>query len=469
MCHMYKSGDDTQLIGMRTRSVSPDSATFCTACACVDDTMRKMQTLGVKTYNGNPKRDPRLNPFSTLKSDDEDDDEDVRKREDDERGADDDIVDYEEKHGKFEEVVRRRKTETSHIGAHRIYSKEECAIFSEMYNLWFKCYTGKDLDFVISPASQPFVSAFEACMVRDYLLATLFDERPTWVDPFGGSGSDSAAALFNLYPKAVYMTEYTHGSKPGDKVEDFGDMKRNIDKMCMLFDELNPAKNPAAPKVHMFNKESEHFLRDLPLDIIIDILYIDPNWYMGGPLGETERSPQQMMTYLNYHVIKPLKERGTLPKCIVFKTRWLTDVLIHFVKLLTDDYHPMYSIEATPYRTKIDEKKFEEEGEVRGRFHWAVIVHNELKTVHWKKSDVYTKLFTDREDVYIDEEDLIRPRRPAYAGFMPFPKQSSRTSGGGLIHVHPPQREKGVYAKKTGRMSRFKAATRKVVRGQGRT
>lgn len=438
------------------RNESPDSREFHESCARIEKVSQRLEAmgvhdyspfLGVKTFNGNTKADPRRNGFGDLESDEER----QSGSDEDKTGADDGD------HGGFTEVVRKRRSETSHIGQHRLYTVEDCKVFSELYNLYFKCITGKDLDFIITPASQPFVSTFEACFELHHLLATLFNKRPTWVDPFGGSGGDACAALFCLYPWEVYIGEYMYTTDAEEQTAQFVDMKHNIGNMQQLFDSLNP-ENPDAPKVHMMNSPSDEFLRTLSsMGVSIDILYLDPNWYKGGPGQETERSPKEMMTYLNFHVIKPLKESGKMPKCIVFKTRWLSQVLWPFMKLLTPDYHPMYSIEATPFRTKIDEKKFQDEGEVRGRFHWVVIVHNELRTVHWHKSDVYTSLFTNREDVYIEKKDLMEPQIPAYAGIIPYPKRSERTSGPGLVHIHPPARSASSRPSRRITVSKFKS------------
>lgn len=411
----------------------------------------------VQPLSGKRGKDPTQNSFRALDSD-EDEDE-TQEQEDEEKVQEQEASDEDEDHGGFTEVVRKRKGASNTIGPHRIYSEEECREFSEMYNLWFKALTGKDLGFIITPSSQPYVSSFEACMLRDHVLSTLFDSRPNWIDPFGGSGGDTCAALFNLHPEKVFICEYMYTEDTGVKTREFQAMEHNINNMCREFDVLNDARNPSAPQVFMVNKKCEDFLRELDPEILIDILYLDPNWFKGGPLQETERSPKEMVTYLNYHVIKPLSGRKNQPKCIVFKTRWLSQVLWPFMKILTPDYHPLYSIEATPFRQKIDEKKFKEEGEVRGRFHWVVIVHNELKTLHWAKSEVYKDLFINRKDVFIEEADLIQPRIPAYAGIVPLPKKSKRTSGEGLIHLRPPKRQptqKGRGGHTRSTMSRFK-------------
>jgi len=451
----------------KTRDLSPESIRFRKTCARIDSTMQQLQDMGidgeteglgmVKTFNGNPKPDPSRNRFAGIHSEGEDDDDEqeqpTRDEVNDSGSGEDD-----EDHGEFTEVVRKRRSENSTIGKHRVYTEDECKYFSFLYNLWFKCYTGKDLNFIITPESQPFISAFEACLELFHVLSSRFHQRPNWVDPFGGSGGDTCAALFSLYPKAVYVGEYVHTPDSDTQTKQFSVMEHNIGNMRKLFPLLDPEKNPNAPEVHMANETSETFLRKLPLDVPIDILYLDPNWYKGGPLQETERSPKEMMTYLNYHVIKPIKERGVWPKCIVFKTRWLSQVLWPFMKLLTPDYHPYYSIEATPFRTKIDEKKFQEEGEVRGRFHWVVIIHDSLRTIHWKRSEVYTSLFLKNEDVFIEEADLIEPRVPAYADNVLFPKKSIRKSGPGLLHIRPPPRpwKTGTRPKRVS-MSKFKS------------
>lgn len=435
-------------------------STYNETCARINETLLRMERLGVKTFNGNSNPNPDRNKFAALDSDEEEKEE----KESEMETRIEEGETEEDESGEFTTVVRKRKQDTNTIGPHRVYTEEECKVFSSLYNSWFECLTGENIGFIITPSSQPYVSAFESCMLRDHILATLFDSRPNWVDPMGGSGGDTAAALFNLYPKTALICEYAYTADAEVKSREYEALQNNIENMRRTFDVLNPEKNPDAPIVHMYNKKCEDFLRELDPNFHIDILYLDPNWYKGGALQETERSPSEMVSYLKYHVLRPLEGRKHPPKCIVFKTRWLSQVLWPFMKILTPDYHPMYSIEVTPFRKHVDEKAFQEEGEVRGRFHWAVIVHNELKTIHYEKSEVYRDIFLERRDVFIEKKDVISPIIPTYAGLVPLPKKSKRTSGEGLIHIRPPKRVKRPSTdpvRKGSSMSRFKTRDRR--------
>jgi hypothetical protein len=424
-----------------------DDAKFSSICSQIDEVITKMGFLGT---HSTPRRKPTLDPdehsFNTTLTPDKNRYEAIQSSEEDEDDG-------------FTTVTRKRATETSKIGTHRIYTEEECKEFSKLYNDWFQCYTGKFPGFIITPESQPYISSFEACLELHHALITLFDERPSWVDPFGGSGLDTCAAMFGMNLRSVHVSEFYHTHDKEEAVTQYVTMEENIHRLLQDFPQLDSTKNTSATKVFMYNKKSEDFLRHLPINLKIDILYLDPNWYKGGPQNETERSPAEMVNYLRYHVIKPLKETNRLPKCIVLKTRWLSEVLWPFIKVLTPDYHPRYSIEATPFRTRIDENSFLNEGEVRGRFHWAVIIHDELKTIHWHKSQVYKDIFIHRKDVYIDEADLIGPGIPLYSGRTRYPQPSSKTEPGpGVIHVRPPPRVKktGDFKKKVKELSKYK-------------
>jgi hypothetical protein len=315
------------------------------------------------------------------------------------------------------------------------YNDAQCHYFSLLYNAYFKALTGKDLDFVITPSSQPFVSAFEACIERDQLLSTLFNERPVIVDPMGGSGSDTCAMLFNLYPKTIITCEWIYSMSIKLRQTEYSILERNINNMISLFHEL---RGEDAPVVRCENMDCKDFLESLAVGFLIDILYLDPNWATEG--SKVERTPKQMIEYLREKVIEPLNGKKISPKCIVYKTRWGHETLWDFMKELTPDYHVMYSVEATPFRDRVDEVKFRETGEVHGRFHWVVIVRNELKTVHWQRSQMYMDVFRNGKNVVVAKADLIRPHIPLYANNILRHKKRIHSDDEETITVVAPRR-----------------------------
>ncbi len=348
-----------------------------------------------------------------------------------------------ENEGYWTRVAKKRaRNERSKIAPHRLYTQEECDVFAKLVSAWFMYYTGKQWDFVITPESQPYISPFDACLDRERVVSTLFNYRPNWIECFGGSGLDTAAAMFGCYPKHVYISEWFNGDAKEEQKQ-FRIMKENLTKFCNLFDEFDQ-NNPESPQLHMYNLPSTDFLAQIPAKISIDILYLDPNWFIGGPNNERQRSPEELMTHIQYHAIRPLTKMGRYPQCVILKTRWPAELVWKFAKkYVGEDYYPKYSIEATPYRTHVDEQAAYEEGEVQGRFYWAIIVHGDLETLHWRKSEAYKKIFITRESFYVEKKYLVSPQIPAYSDSVKRPPVSTRTSGDDLIHIVPPARHGG--------------------------
>lgn len=409
----------------------------------IDTAMKNLQSihLGPKTPN----------PYAMLTPNDDEDASEIDDESDSEANSthkepnEDEREEDDAEGGEWEQVVRKPKGLP--VLKHA-YSQKQCRMFSAMYNAYFKVLTGKDLNFVITPSSQPFVSAFEACIERDQLLATLFNERPVIVDPMGGSGSDTISMLFNLYPKLIITCEWVYIDDKEDTTgrdAEYNTLKRNIENMRRLFPEFQDAD---APEIRNENMDCKIFLEGLDLHFNIDILYLDPNWANGW--SKSERTPTEMISYLKESVFDPLNKRKIEPKCIIFKTRWGHENLRALMKELSPNYHPMYSIEATPFREKVDEVKFEETGEVHGRFHWVVIVHNELKTIHWKRSQVYMDLLRNGKDVTVAKADFIRPHIPLYSNNIRIPRKRERSDNAETITVIAPKHSQ-TRATKNGR------------------
>lgn len=387
-------------------------------CHRIEQEMSFLKGLGAKT-----KPPSSHNRFASMQQESDKEEESEGSSYEKEEAKDD--PDESQDHSDFQTVApKRRKAETKRISLWRSYTEEECQVFSDMYNAYFEALTGEKLGFVISPASQPYVSVFEACMERDFLLSTLFNKRPVIVDPMGGCGSDSCAMMFNLYPESLWVCEYIDTMNERRQASEYSLLTNNMTNMISRFPELDPQITPGAPVLHMRNMDCREFLSGLPQNFHVDILYLDPNWIKGGPEDESERTPEEMVDYIKEFVIDPMTARGIYPKCIVYKTRYLAEVLWPVMQILSPDYHPMYSIEAQPFRSKVDEQQFQQKGAVKGRFHWVVIVHNELRTEHWHKSQVYKDLLMNGKDVLILKKDRIGPNHPMYTARYRKPVES---------------------------------------------
>ena len=319
----------------------------------------------------------------------------------------------------------------------RMYSERMCRFFSDCFNAYFKIMTGKDLHFVITPASQPFVSAFESCIARDHLLSTLFCERPVYCDPMCGSGSDACSALFNLFPDKVMLCEFVQDHY-GEVIRNgYTIMEQNVNNMRLLFEELHGA---GAPAVTYKNMNCIDFILAMEEHAKIDIMNLDPNWSEYG--AKYERTPEEMAEHLKVHIFDPLKARKITPKCFVFKTRWGADTLLPYIRSINKGYYAMYSVEATPFRDRVKVKTFSKTKEARGVFHWVIFVHNELENMAWSRSQVYTDVFIEGKDVKVLRSDEMVPLKPVYASNPRFPKKREIEPGDDFFVVHVPKLRK---------------------------
>lgn len=411
---------------------------FRAACASLENALASLgSTLSVKTRG----HDASKNRFDGLEDEGSDD---SNSDEAEEPGAQNDGVnehgtdDDDDDDGEWTEVVGDGRSKIKAVDW--VPSKAMCDYFSSVYNKYFKVYTGKELGFIITPQSQPYVSTLEACLRRDRLLATLFDERPVVVDPFGGSGSDICMMLFNLYPKEIYCSDAVFGQDVRVRQKEGGIMQHNYENMMMLFEELKHGVHGMKPPViHTpVMQESIQFIRSLPENLHVDILNLDPCWSRPGQ--KYEMDPTQMASYLKANVFTPLKERNITPKCILLKTRWAADHLENIMGVLPGQYFADYSVEATPFKDFISEIVHKNDRrEAKGRFHWTILVHHQLKNIVWHQSEAYKRLVKQHKSVTVLLSSLVRPNIPLYANRIPFPVMVQHETTAATVTVEPPK------------------------------
>lgn len=315
-------------------------------------------------------------------------------------------------------------------------TEEQCKGFSAVYNQYFESVYGKNIDFIITPLSQPYVSVLEACMERDRVLRPLFDERPVVFDPMGGCGGDAVAMLTGLYPRKYILCD--HFNVADDLQErEWNTLNHNLRNLRNAFEELRPppeGETNDAPVVVTTMMDCKEYIMQMPMGTRVDLLNLDPNWSISAK-SKYELTPEGLIHYINSKVIAPLNEREIKPKCIVFKTRWASTILEPFMRLLTKDYHCTYSVEATPFREHVDEVRNRLAGEVEGRFHWMIIVHNALKEVVWRKSKLYMDVVRRKRSVIVKKKDLLRPKIPLYADRVILPAEQTHETEGETILV----------------------------------
>jgi hypothetical protein len=323
--------------------------------------------------------------------------------------------------------------------AKRKRTPEECRFFSDKFNAYFQMRTGKKWEFVITPESAWYVSAFEANIKLCKVLMTLFDERPTIVDAFGGSGGDLAGFMFNLYPKEVFVSDSMFVHDPVVLSREGGIMEHNLRNMINMFHELNAVgpTGEAAPVFHAPRKlNSVDFMRSLPRGLNLHILYLDPIWSMPGETKEMD--VDQLVGFLKQNVFDPMVSMEITPRCIVLKTRWRAKHLRKLLNVLGEDYYADYSVQAEPFRESQDPRG--ELLEKKGTFHWVVILHNALKPVEWEKSEGYKRLMIEGKDVIVRRKDFIRPNIPLYANRLKLGEIVEHEDGDNTLTIRAPKR-----------------------------
>jgi len=321
--------------------------------------------------------------------------------------------------------------------AKRKRTPEECKFFSEKFNAYFEMRTGKKWEFVITPESAWYVSAFEANMKLCKLLMTLFDERPTIADAFGGSGGDLAGFMFNLYPKEVFVSDSMFVHDPVVLSREGGIMEHNLRNMISMFRELNAVgpTGEAPPVFHAPRKlNSVDFMRSLPRGLKLHILYLDPIWSMPGETKEMD--VDQLVGFLKHNVFDPMVSMEITPRCIVLKTRWRAKHLRKLLDVLGEDYYADYSVQAEPFRESHEKDALEQ----KGTFHWIVILHSALKPVEWEKSEGYKRLMIEGKDVIVRRKDFIRPNIPLYANRLKLGEIVEHEDGENTLTIRAPKR-----------------------------
>jgi hypothetical protein len=376
------------------------------------------------------------NPYDALDDGDEDDEKQAPEEEQPAAPADDSDNDG------FEEVRHKKRKPDRPAERHGVRvnpykaSKKKCEYLSQMYNAYFELLTGINPHFTITPESQPFISQFEACMRRDRLMITLFNERPTFVDAFGGSGADSFACMFNMFPLKILMNDSQPVHHPDVLRLEGGFMHRNCANLQAQFKVLSQGiHGQPPPQIVPTTLDCRTFMLSLEKGMRLDILNLDPPWALPG--AEFEMSAEELANYLEHEVFGPMRERRIVPQCIVFKTRWDAGFTHLIMDKLGDKYHAEYSVQATPFHVQPREQGGEWK-EVKGTFHWVVIVHSELKDVMWHRTMAYDRLFKEHKDVIVLKENFVGANVPNYASQIKDPVMVEHEDGDRTLRVKAP-------------------------------
>lgn len=367
--------------------------------------------------------------------------------------------------GGFQEWRRNTDNGAPRIRKKHIVSEKQAQEFSQKYNAYFYALTGKKLDFVITPTSQPYLSMLEACRHRDQVLMTLFEEPPVIWELMGGSGSDSIAFMLDLAPKEMVIVEYGVGAE-GEKVREKQALIHNIRSFCRCFEEYHEAfdeDNPGSvgKRVRVEYTTAKDFIhRANPPDPIthqrgkkhVNMVYLDPSWdkafyqaveteerrgrdyekdeseedengekYVPNIVEEYESTPEELFHYLKSQVWDPIRENNIHVDVYLLKTRWEWSRVQKQLELVNSEYYIPYSIQAVPFRENLEGEHAGKYGEIAGQFHWITMIHKNYRTIYDRRTKWYMDLIRHGKKVYVDERTTIQPFHPRYTDHIRFP------------------------------------------------
>ncbi len=369
--------------------------------------------------------------------------------------------------GGFQEWRKYTENGAPRIRKKHMVSEKQAQEFSQKYNAYFYALTGKELDFVITPTSQPYLSMLEACRHRDQVLMTLFEEPPVIWELMGGSGSDSIAFMLDLAPKEMVIVEYGVGAE-GEKVREKEALIHNIRSFCRCFEEYHEAfdeDNPGRPgkRVRVEYTTAKDFIqRANPPDPTthkrepkhVNMVYLDPSWdkafyqaveteerrkgsgreyyredegegeeeeYVPNTVEEYESTPEELFHYLQSQVWGPMKENNIHVDVYLLKTRWEWSRVQRQLEQVNSQYYIPYSIQAVPFRENLEGEHAGRYGELPGQFHWITMIHKNYRTIYDRRTKWYMDLIRHGKKVYVDERTTIKPFHPRYTDHIRFP------------------------------------------------
>lgn len=395
----------------------------------------------------------------------------------------------------------REWREYPHNGAPRIrkrqlVTEETAKLLSEKYNAYFYALTGKQLDFVITPTAQPYLSMLEACRHRDQILQTLFEKRPKIWELMGGSGGDAIAFMLDLDPEELVIVEYGIGDQ-GEKTREKKALVHNIHSFCECFDEYRGAFDPEDPgkvgnRVRVEYMTAKNFIEKAnPVNrttrtrapMHINMVYLDPSWdkafyqaiegedrakyestdrvkeleeehnetYNPNEVEEYESKPEDLFHYLEEQVWEPMKRNNITVDVYVLKTRWEWSSVSRQLEKVNSDYYVPYSIQAIPFQEHINRQQPGLYGEIKGQFHWIVMVHKKYRSIKDERHEWYMDLIRRGQKIYVDGSSVVKPFHPRYADHLLFPKVYQKPTPGCFEVTPPDYHEKAQRAGKSRR------------------
>jgi hypothetical protein len=292
-----------------------------------------------------------------------------------------------------------------------LYSDVYCKWFSEKWNLYFESLYNKNINFQITPRSQPYFTPMDCRTHLDVLLQALFPESPTVLDLTCGVGGDITDMVMRLRPAQSFCVDYMadeehmvlnqnlqnlveafpaefpegkdtiknatesdgawdarisiHKKTASKFLKEYGAYLRNKKKKC-----TSEGKLYKEPFVFMYADPSWNgqYLTDLTteeLDMVINAERTEkPRQVFGNyeEILENEATPIILMNYLATCIVKPAIKAGVPIDVLCIKVRWeITQQTMQKNLQLHPDlmnlFVVLYSVQAIPnvpgYKLKI--------------------------------------------------------------------------------------------------------------------
>lgn len=326
------------------------------------------------------------------------------------------------------------------------YKDHEIERFSSIYKDYFWGLTGIQLtNFKLTQSTHKYVSMLEFARGRDRILATLFERRPVIWDLHAGSGADSFAFLLDLDPKEIVMCQ--RSVKDGesldsaemraseheyrvmcDNMKDFLRATR-IDARLDIEGEVNALQtHERERRVHVKckHKLAESFIMS-GRDKEVDIIYLDPSWDDDRDSGgrgarRAEMNPTDLFRQLDRLIWQPIQRQNIKVGCYVIKTRWNWLRIQQYMEKVNSEFTAMYSVRTQPFRPNVDQLTPDENGGVRGVYHYMILTHKQHKTIQLDNSQLYWDIVRNSVPVWVKKSTCVGLIQPLYSNHTQFPE-----------------------------------------------
>ena len=320
------------------------------------------------------------------------------------------------------------------------YDPEMVERFDKIFKDYFYATTGRAIDgFKLTPSTHKYVTMMPAARDRNRVLSTLFESRPKIWDLFAGSGADILSYLEELDPLEVVACNKSvpemvvHGPEYDKSMEDFKVLQGNVEAFFKAYPELrgDPSNKWArmdgtvATNVKLKHTHAHTFILSCPEGSEVDMVYLDPSWddeQKPGSKDERkyEMEPKELFDHLEEMIWGPIRARKIMVGCYVIKTRWSWLKVQEYLPKINNEFMAMYSVRVQPFRSKLD--NVGKYGEVKGVYHFMVLVHKQYKTVNVRNGQLYDDIVRNGTPVWVKRNTVIKVHKPQYSNHLGTPE-----------------------------------------------